>query len=48
MVPKRATQVAVNAHATWVDVVEDSGTASGHCVVLSNMVRRCVKPWEAG
>ena len=47
-VPKRVTQVAMNARATSVDVTEDSGTASDHRVVWSTMVRRCVNPQVDG
>ena len=44
----RATRVPMNACGTLVDVDDTSGMASGHQVVLSTMVRRCVELWEGG
>lgn len=40
--------MAIKAHATSEDIIEDSGTALSHRVVLSTIMRRCVKPWEGG
>ena len=39
-VPKRATQVPINAHVISTDANDVSGTASGQRVVLSTMVNR--------
>ena len=39
-VPNRATQVPMNARAISAVVPDVNGTASGHRVVLSTMVRR--------
>ena len=43
-VPKRATQVPINACVISTDASDVSGTASGQRVVLSTMVNRYVKP----
>ena len=43
-VPKRATQVLINARVMSTDATDVSGTASGQRVVLSTMVNKYVKP----
>ncbi|KAJ8403439.1 hypothetical protein AAFF_G00352110 [Aldrovandia affinis] len=44
--PNQAIQAWINASATTADLVEDSGTTSGHRVVLLTIVRMWVSPWE--
>ena len=46
--PNRATQLY--SKAAQIDGVEvsDRGTASGHLVNLSTIVKRNVQPWEGG
>ena len=39
-VPKRATQVPINARVILTDASDVSGTASGQWVILSTMVNR--------
>jgi hypothetical protein len=46
--PKWDIHEVRRAWAQSAAVVEESGTTSGHLVVRSMMVNRCVNPWEGG
>jgi hypothetical protein len=46
--PNLEIQVEIKARAQDSAEMEDKGTASGHLVVLSIMVKRYVKPWLDG